>query len=296
MVDLSPLAVKLAVVDSPSDIEKNFDEMVGLFENPNVSHRIYELLEEAARDKAKGKGHLFHTVQCQLHQLCQEQRSDIVLWYSSTPDYMAKAQFQHVARNTTPLETARVSACVVTMAVKRPAGTGAIRFGLVMIVPDNGATAARIRQESSVTGSDTARTSLEGPPPDPTACVHCGAAAAKKKCSRCLSARYCGAACQRASWPEHKKVCRPAPQPLPAEMSTAGSMLPPDTESEQTDVGDISQEVLEEMAMLYIEGLARRLPARRAGPVDRGLSTPSPGEPPSESAPSAAPPGPAGPS
>jgi hypothetical protein len=28
------------------------------------------------------------------------------------------------------------------------------------------------------------------------------------KCGRCRTARYCGAACQRAAWPQHKAVCK----------------------------------------------------------------------------------------
>ena len=31
-----------------------------------------------------------------------------------------------------------------------------------------------------------------------------------KACTRCRKAFYCGASCQRAAWPQHKKTCRPA--------------------------------------------------------------------------------------
>ena len=40
-----------------------------------------------------------------------------------------------------------------------------------------------------------------------TKCFHCGAAGAKLRCSRCRTAAYCGADCQRADWKGHKKVC-----------------------------------------------------------------------------------------
>jgi len=38
-------------------------------------------------------------------------------------------------------------------------------------------------------------------------CNCCGKANAKKKCSACLSVRYCDAACQKKHWAEHKGCC-----------------------------------------------------------------------------------------
>ena len=45
--------------------------------------------------------------------------------------------------------------------------------------------------------------------PVPRACDGCGTTDAPKLklCSRCLKARFCGDACQRAAWPAHKLVC-----------------------------------------------------------------------------------------
>ena len=37
-------------------------------------------------------------------------------------------------------------------------------------------------------------------------CGHCGAAAASR-CSRCKLVGYCGSACQKAAWKEHKEGC-----------------------------------------------------------------------------------------
>lgn len=52
-------------------------------------------------------------------------------------------------------------------------------------------------------------------PPPPDVCARCGASAVADKklltCGRCKTARYCGAACQKAHWPAHKEGCkRPA--------------------------------------------------------------------------------------
>ncbi|GAQ90657.1 hypothetical protein KFL_006680060 [Klebsormidium nitens] len=41
-------------------------------------------------------------------------------------------------------------------------------------------------------------------------CDQCGALKSPgelKRCSRCKSARYCSAQCQRADWKEHRKTC-----------------------------------------------------------------------------------------
>ena len=40
-------------------------------------------------------------------------------------------------------------------------------------------------------------------------CEMCGAHASKV-CSRCKQVAYCGAECQQAHWPEHKKMCKAA--------------------------------------------------------------------------------------
>ena len=47
--------------------------------------------------------------------------------------------------------------------------------------------------------------------PAPRACDGCGTVEAPKLmlCARCRTARFCGAACQRAAWAEHKKACVP---------------------------------------------------------------------------------------
>jgi MYND finger len=45
-------------------------------------------------------------------------------------------------------------------------------------------------------------------------CANCGAVSttsALKRCSRCLSVRYCNEACQRAHWKQHRKNCTTAP-------------------------------------------------------------------------------------
>ena len=39
-------------------------------------------------------------------------------------------------------------------------------------------------------------------------CAVCGAGGKLKKCSGCHTVRYCGADCQRAHWPDHRRTCR----------------------------------------------------------------------------------------
>lgn len=39
-------------------------------------------------------------------------------------------------------------------------------------------------------------------------CTHCGVAAGTQKCSRCKDTNYCGQACQRADWKQHKVHCK----------------------------------------------------------------------------------------
>ena len=39
-------------------------------------------------------------------------------------------------------------------------------------------------------------------------CSVCGSLGKTNSCSRCRSVIYCGAACQRADWPTHKKACK----------------------------------------------------------------------------------------
>ena len=62
-------------------------------------------------------------------------------------------------------------------------------------------------------------------------CSKCGRVdLALKKCGRCLQASYCGAACQRAAWKQHKTACKPA-------VSTA--FFGGDTEEVRPDVDEI---------------------------------------------------------
>ncbi|CAK0820863.1 unnamed protein product [Prorocentrum cordatum] len=49
----------------------------------------------------------------------------------------------------------------------------------------------------------------------PGACLRCRAAEAPFLCSRCRSARYCSAGCQRSAWPLHRKLCSGSAQPPP---------------------------------------------------------------------------------
>lgn len=54
------------------------------------------------------------------------------------------------------------------------------------------------------------------------ACAQCGAAGAAFFCGRCRRVSFCNAACQRASWPLHKKECK---EPDPSELAVAAPKL-----------------------------------------------------------------------
>ena len=43
---------------------------------------------------------------------------------------------------------------------------------------------------------------------DDRVCFWCFALDAIDKCSRCKESRYCGPECQKAHWPDHKRVCK----------------------------------------------------------------------------------------
>jgi hypothetical protein len=55
---------------------------------------------------------------------------------------------------------------------------------------------------------DTLRAPL--PKIAPSLCSACGADYAALRCSRCMTARYCNAVCQRADWAAHKGGCAAA--------------------------------------------------------------------------------------
>ena len=66
----------------------------------------------------------------------------------------------------------------------------------------------RARGRAGGAASTGARKSAEAAPPEPPrTCAACGEAA-RLRCSRCKSAWYCSAACQREDWPSHRAVCR----------------------------------------------------------------------------------------
>jgi hypothetical protein len=57
-----------------------------------------------------------------------------------------------------------------------------------------------------------ASSSSGGPvPPTPAVCVVCSSRGSRQKklqlCGGCRAVHYCGAGCQRAHWPEHRRVC-----------------------------------------------------------------------------------------
>lgn len=52
---------------------------------------------------------------------------------------------------------------------------------------------------------------------DARECAACGVVGRHKHCSGCLSTFYCGSACAKANWPEHKSFCKDAQRKRKAE-------------------------------------------------------------------------------
>lgn len=46
-----------------------------------------------------------------------------------------------------------------------------------------------------------------------------------QNCSRCLAVQYCGRACQTAHWTQHKRVCKPAVQPMLSGIAAGTNFL-----------------------------------------------------------------------
>jgi len=61
------------------------------------------------------------------------------------------------------------------------------------------------------------------------ACTGCGAAGARRRCSRCMTVFYCSSTCQRSHWPNHKAPCGAAASALVATVpprDVVPSLLP----------------------------------------------------------------------
>ena len=199
----------VACIDEYHHVASRFEGLPGIFDNANVGPRMYELLEQAACDKARGKGVNFHTARCQLRQLRDaQQRSDVVLCPRVAPDSMTAAYIEHTMPGVSLATLASRSASVLTLTVSLPAPSRQ-EVRLIMWAPDDGVVAARVATLKRL--GATAREEEEDIPlghiPDPTVCLFCAKPAPEKTCGRCRLARYCGQACQRAHWIEHKKVC-----------------------------------------------------------------------------------------
>ena len=230
----------LGRIERPQDVAVCFGGLSGLFENANVGLRIYDLLQQAARDKALGQGGNFHTAKCQLRQLCDAQRrSDIVLCPRITPDAMTVAYVEHVAPGSSSAQAlASGYACLLTLMVSLPPPTRQ-EVRLIMGASDDGVLAASVKAlERPGAGREDVPLRLA----DPTACLMCAKPAPEKTCARCRLARYCGTACQRAHWPEHKKACASRESAGGSAVAASGPSVtimvgePPRTEAEREAV------------------------------------------------------------
>ena len=62
-------------------------------------------------------------------------------------------------------------------------------------------------QAGAKESGEKASPSAGAPATDPP-CAACGKSPARSRCGRCRAVRYCGPACQRAHWKEHKAQCK----------------------------------------------------------------------------------------
>lgn len=83
-------------------------------------------------------------------------------------------------------------------------------------MPSAGSDAAKAAWlRSSMQESVTRRASRE------TECSHCGKAKTTMTCSACLGVRYCGVACQKRHWAQHKPACARALPASPTLLNAA---------------------------------------------------------------------------
>eukprot|EP00048_Salpingoeca_helianthica_P006989 m.105151 g.105151 ORF g.105151 m.105151 type:complete len:436 (+) comp14193_c0_seq4:19-1326(+) len=59
----------------------------------------------------------------------------------------------------------------------------------------------------------------------PMCCDTCWAVGSARKCLQCKLVSYCGAACQKAAWPKHKKECALLAKALPREVPPSALLL-----------------------------------------------------------------------
>lgn len=57
-------------------------------------------------------------------------------------------------------------------------------------------------------------------------CAGCGKSEGLLRCQACMVVAYCGATCQRADWPTHKRVCAPRGRRAHAPPRPAGEVIP----------------------------------------------------------------------
>ena len=213
---------------------------------------LVDLLLRAAFDKARGRGGNFHTASCQLRQLLDAQRrSTIVLCPALKPDAVTKdaimegllpgsphdddddPTFKRVAGPVNYLATH--SACVLTVTIAVPSPTNQVI--VIMWTPEDFDT-TMVDNLGEFPYTPAVPRSLA----DPTACLTCAAPAPEKTCARCRLARYCGTACQRAHWPEHKKACASRESAGGSAVAASGPSVtimvgePPRTEAEREAV------------------------------------------------------------
>lgn len=188
----TPFDIEVGLLGAAQSVFCKEGEPLKNLPNEMVARNVFELLRLAANDHGRKMGANIHYARCLISQLVSGKR--MVLTSSIDLDTLAIEQLDKISRDCRRegLEDwNRVGLPVLDLEIIFPEGQTPLRLIL---------TTGRVEEPGEVQEVPCA--------PDPTICSHCKLSSQNlRTCGKCLLARYCSEACQRADWKEHKHVC-----------------------------------------------------------------------------------------